>query len=236
MCGSSVLVLTRWLLVWVCASCACVMALLGGHLSPAWLLGQPKSITAPTVKHLDIQDKLSAWDIDEVMVRPSLGLWLRCGVMGSKNALFLHCGVYATVVPDVPSAQIAAMVLIVCGTALAVFACVLSFFTTCFRAMKGKSLINLIGALQALAGILCLLGLLLLPLSWNSRRVQNLCGPTASEFNLANCTPGWAMFSLLGGSVGLLLCTLLSFKADLSTTTDIIDDQIRRGKNVIFLL
>ncbi|KAF2353822.1 Lipoma HMGIC fusion partner-like protein [Trinorchestia longiramus] len=127
-----------------------------------------------------------------VEVRPSLGLWLRCSIFPRKKGIAgsQHCGVYATTGADLPTAQVVAMASLVTGTGIAVLATLLVLTSACCRVVAHKSLFNITGSVQALAGVFCVLGLVVFPLSWSSVRVQLMCGPLAGPYVLGACSSG----------------------------------------------
>ncbi|KAG0728390.1 LHFPL tetraspan subfamily member 2a protein [Chionoecetes opilio] len=235
MCGVVVIV-TRWWLVWVLASVACLMALLGANLSPSWLIG-PTSLPHPAQDNLP--HTLTGIQGGGVRASPSLGLWLRCtvragDVRGARPPL--RCGVYATRVPDLPAAQVAALVGVAAGTVLAAWSCVAVVSATCVRLVKGRSWFTIIGITQAVAGVLSLAGVALFPLAWNSPRARFQCGPEADLYYPSWCIVGWATYATLAGSVGLLLCSCLASIAARSTTADEVTQEINKGSTVVILV
>ncbi|KAK8745078.1 hypothetical protein OTU49_000448 [Cherax quadricarinatus] len=173
MCGGVVLIVTRWWLAWLLWSVACVMALLGANLSPSWLLAPPSTDPA-TPQHLGLvtqpvqnytsftpsflQDQSSggpaewsAWRSVRERPRASLGLWLRCTVMGSEPRTSLHCGVYVTAVPDLPSAQVVALVGVVSATVVTAVSCLAICSSACLRLISGRNWFTIIGTMQATA-------------------------------------------------------------------------------------
>ncbi|KAG7157077.1 LHFPL tetraspan subfamily member 2a protein-like [Homarus americanus] len=249
MCGVVVIV-TRWWLGWLLWTVACVMALLGANLSPSWLLGPPTTpysphaalVTSPgqpqpafSTDFLKEQfTEPSAWGSGQE--RESLGLWLRCTKMGTGARSSLHCGVYITNVPDLPAAQIVALVAVVAATVLTVVSCGAICSTACVRLIKGKSWFTIIGSVQAFAGVLSLAGVAAFPLAWDSQRVQNQCGADAGIYYPSSCTVGWATYITLASSIGLLMCTCLSSFAAKSTSTEDVAEEISKGSNVVCLI
>nr|XP_053657198.1 LHFPL tetraspan subfamily member 2a protein-like [Cherax quadricarinatus] len=258
MCGGVVLIVTRWWLAWLLWSVACVMALLGANLSPSWLLAPPSTDPA-TPQHLGLvtqpvqnytsfipsflQDQSSggpaewsAWRSVRERPRASLGLWLRCTVMGSEPRTSLHCGVYVTAVPDLPSAQVVALVGVVSATVVTAVSCLAICSSACLRLISGRNWFTIIGTMQATAGAMCLAGVAAFPMGWDSPRVQNQCGADAGVYYPSSCTVGWATYLTLAASIGLLLCTCLSSFAAKSTTTEDVAEEINKGNNVVCLI
>ncbi|XP_066984221.1 LHFPL tetraspan subfamily member 2a protein-like [Macrobrachium rosenbergii] len=244
-----VVIVTRWWLIWFLVSVACVMCLLGANLSPSWLISHPptKTTKAPltTTAETEIQAGTTSAQRDELassppntagQEQPSLGLWIRCTRMGRQTKNNLHCGVYATSVPDLPPAQIVALVAIVSATALTSLSCIGILLATCIRVVKGASWFTIIGALQAVAGVLSTVGVAVFPLVWGSERVKNMCGDGTDMYQLEHCSVGWAVYMTLIASVGLLLSCWMSSVAAHTTTTEQVTTEVDKGKNVVCLI
>lgn len=236
MCGVVVIV-TRWWLVWLLVSVACLMALLGANLSPSWLMG-PTSLPETEQDLSSFPKELQAGGVSGAS-RASLGLWLRCTVRtsgGRASGSPLHCGVYATRVPDLPAAQVAALVGLAAGTVLAACSCVAVVSATCVRLVKGRSWFTIIGTAQTIAAVLSLMGAALFPLVWNSPRARSQCGPEADQYNPSWCTVGWATYATLAGSLGLLMCSCLASLAARSTAAREVTQEINKGSTVVILV
>lgn len=250
MCGGVVVIVTRWWLAWLLWTVACVMALLGANLSPSWLLApqatapttpRPLALDTPYGQHQhtftnSLQEQASGRGGPLVEQRASLGLWLRCALMGSEPRTALHCGVYVTNVPDLPAAQVVALVGVVSATVLTVVSCLAICSSACLRLINGSNWFTIISTMQATAGVLSLAGVAAFPGAWDSPRVQNLCGADAGVYYSSRCTVGWATYITLAASIGLLLCTCLSSFAAKSTTTEDVADEVSKGNNVICLI
>lgn len=248
MCGV-VVIATRWWLAWLLVSVACLMALLGANLSPSWLLAPPyddhsaeadllKGSSSPgqSVLCSDGTRVTGATGCQPVDERPSIGLWIRCVFMKAYLKPALHCGVYATRVSDLPPAQVASLVAVVAATAITTLTCFAIFSATCVRVIRGRSWFSTIGTIQAVAGVLSLLGAAIFPLGWDSFRVRSMCGDDAGFYYPSACTVGWAMYAVLGGSLGLLLCTCLATFSAKSTATDRVSNEIAKGNQVVCLI
>ncbi|KAK7077720.1 hypothetical protein SK128_006844 [Halocaridina rubra] len=250
MCGIVVIV-TRWWLAWLLVTVACVMCLLGANLSPSWLLRASSTPVQPTSSAAFrtstdglslqefttdfLQDQFSATPVYRPQEREALGLWIRCTLMGGYERESLHCGVYATTVPDLPIAQIISLTCVVTATVLTSLSCIAVLFSTCVRIVRGANWFTIVGATQALAGILSLVGVAVFPLAWGSDRIRTLCGES-DMYNPSNCTIGWAVYVALVGSLGLLLCTWMSSIAARSTTTEEVAEEISKGKTIVCLI
>ncbi|KAK4314948.1 hypothetical protein Pmani_013816 [Petrolisthes manimaculis] len=164
---------------------------------------------------------------------PCLGLWLRCSLLGSGR---LHCGVYATTAPHLHPALVSALVGLILATVVSTVTCLAAVFTACVRSIKGWSCFSLISILQVLAGVASIAGTAAFPLSWDSPRVQNMCGDDASLYHPAACVVGWATYAALCGGVLLLVCSCLAFRAAAATKSHPVIDQLHKGHNIVLLI
>ncbi|KAA0192787.1 hypothetical protein HAZT_HAZT009177 [Hyalella azteca] len=225
--------LTSASILWTVASVAAATLLVASHLSPQWLLGHPVTLQH-NLPAYDYTFNITAWS-GTVDVSPSLGLWLRCSILPGKKGVAgsQHCGVYATTGADLPAAQVVAMASLVTGAGIAVLAMLLVLLTPCMRVVRRKSVFNIAGSLQALAGVFSVLGLAVLPLSWSSVRVQLMCGPLASVYALGACRTGWALYAALGGTLLLLACAVGAVHVDASVSSNRAEEEIRRGNHCV---
>lgn len=118
-------------MLWTLLSIVVAFAELIAFMSPDWLLGSPRSDSVG--EH-----------------RPSLGLYSRCRRIGARS---VSCGPYADTFGEVASGfWQAAMLFLAAGTlVLGCVACI-SVFSMCFQSILKKSLFNICGLLQAIAG------------------------------------------------------------------------------------
>lgn len=118
-------------MLWTLLSIVVAFAELIAFMSPDWLLGSPRSDSVG--EH-----------------RPTLGLYSRCRHIGSRG---VSCGPYADTFGEVASGfWQAAMLFLAAGTlVLGCVACI-SIFSMCFQSILKKSLFNICGLLQAIAG------------------------------------------------------------------------------------
>ncbi|XP_035999816.1 LHFPL tetraspan subfamily member 2a protein-like [Fundulus heteroclitus] len=211
-------------MLWTLLSIVVAFAELVAFMSSDWLLGFPRSESGV--------DKVEV----DVAYRPSLGLYSRCLRIGVQG-VGLSCGPYAETFWDVASEfWQAAMLFLAAGTlVLGCVACV-SIFTLCFQSIKRKSIFNICGLLQAIGGLLLMVGLMLYPAGWGSERVIALCGTEALPFRPAQCSLGWAFYAAIGGTLATFLCSVLSAQAEIATSSDKVQEEIEEGKSLICLL
>ncbi|XP_028312921.1 LHFPL tetraspan subfamily member 2a protein-like isoform X2 [Gouania willdenowi] len=192
-------------------------------MSSDWLLGFPRSDSRGV-------------GVDSEEFRPSLGLYSRCLRAGTRG-VGGSCGPYALSFGEVASGfWQAAMLFLAAGTlVLGGVACV-SIFSLCFQSIMKKSLFNICGVLQAIAGLLLMVGLMLYPAGWGSEKVIHYCGPEALPFRPSLCSLGWAFYAAIGGTLGTFLCAVLSVQAEIATSSDKVQEEIEEGKSLICLL
>lgn len=212
-------------MLWTLLSIVVAFAELIAFMSPDWLLGSPRS-----------DSSVSKEGVDSGKYRPSLGLYSRCLHIGTWGR-GVSCGPYANSFGEVASGfWQAAMLFLAAGTlVLGVVAC-MSIFTLCFQSILKKSIFNVCGLLQAIAGLLLMVGLMLYPAGWGSEKVISYCGSDALPFRPALCSLGWAFYAAIGGTLATFLCAVLSAQAEIATSSDKVQEEIEEGKSLICLL
>ncbi|XP_015179655.1 PREDICTED: lipoma HMGIC fusion partner-like 2 protein isoform X2 [Polistes dominula] len=105
----------------------------------------------------------------------------------------------------------------------------------CVQSIGRKSIFDLSGVAQAIAGILYLIGLSLYPAGWGAERVKRICGPEADAFYLGDCNLGWAFYSALVGTGLTFAAAMLSGQAEKSTASDKVQDKMNEGRMLICL-
>ncbi|CAG5924394.1 LHFPL tetraspan subfamily member 2a protein-like isoform 1-T2 [Menidia menidia] len=209
-------------LLWTLLSIVVAFAELIAFMSPDWLLGFPRP------------GSMNGIDFGEY--RPSLGLYSRCLRVGSRG-VGVSCGPYAETFQDVASGfWQAAMLFLAAGTLLLGCVACISIFSLCFQSILKKSIFNICGLLQAIAGLLLMVGLMLYPAGWGSEKVISYCGPEALPFRPFLCSLGWAFYAAIGGTLGTFLCAVLSAQAEIATSSDKVQEEIEEGKSLICLL
>ncbi|XP_057687003.1 LHFPL tetraspan subfamily member 2b [Corythoichthys intestinalis] len=212
-------------MLWTLLSILVAFAELIAFMSPDWLLGFPRS-----------DSSVSRDGVDSGEYRPSLGLYARCLRLGNRGG-GVSCGPYAGTFAEVASGfWRAALLFLAAGIlVLGVVACV-SVFSMCFQSILRKSIFNICGLMQAIAGLLLLVGLMLYPAGWGSEKVISYCGAEASPFRPALCSLGWAFYAAIGGTLATFLCAVLSAQAEIATSSDKVQEEIEEGKSLICVL
>lgn len=132
-------------MLWTLFSIVVAFGELIAFMSPDWLLGSPR--VDPSGSTIGRNG-----DMNLMEYRPSLGLYSRCLRIGSRG-VGVSCGPYAGTFGEVASGfWQAAMLFLAAGTlVLGCVACI-SIFSLCFQSIKKKSIFNICGLLQAIAG------------------------------------------------------------------------------------
>jgi len=172
---------------------------------------------------------------------PTLGIYNRCTKVHNVEQLFTDsCAPFVTGFSmssdEFPNTWKAALIFFAFGVALMVFTVVTSTIGCCIRSIKKKSIFTISGTVQAIAGLLFVLGLVLYPAGWSSRRVHMVCGDQSDLYTIGECTLGWAFYVAIGGTLATFVCSMLSIQAEVSTSSDKVQDEILEGKNLICLL
>lgn len=125
-------------MLWTLLSIIVAFAELITFMSPDWLMGFPRSD--------------SDAGVDSKEYRPSLGLYSRCLRIGAQG-VGVSCGPYAGTFGEVASGfWQAAMLFLAAGTLVLGGVAFISIFSLCFQSILKKSLFNICGLLQAIAG------------------------------------------------------------------------------------
>lgn len=146
------------------------------------------------------------------------------------------CGTYAKSFGEIASGfwQATAIFLAMGIFILSVVALV-SVFTTCVQSIMKKSIFNVCGLLQGIAGLFLILGLILYPAGWGCQKAID-CGRHASPYKPGDCSLGWAFYTATGGTVLTFICAVFSAQAEIATSSDKVQEEIEEGKNLVCLL
>lgn len=213
------MIVTSYSLLWTLLSVVAFTAVLSALITPRWLVG-PESPTHGSNRMVDI---------------PTLGIFNRCILLnGRSNCANFDSEGFATDPARFPSCWKATFIfmslgLFVMGTT------VLAALLGCYVQSVGrKSIFNLAGVGQAVAGLFYILGMMLYPGGWSEWRVQHIC-PSAKIYHLGECTLGWAFYCAVLGVALTFVCAMLSEQAEKSTASDQVQDKINEGNILICL-
>ncbi|KAB5528462.1 hypothetical protein PHYPO_G00140470 [Pangasianodon hypophthalmus] len=166
---------------------------------------------------------------------PTLGLYSRCIRVSQQKTV--QCGPYAADFTEIASGfWQASIIFLVVGIFLLSIVGFLAVFSMCFQSILGKSIFNVCGLLQGIAGLFLMLGLMLYPAGFGCDKVVNYCGSEASPYKLGQCSVGWALYTAIGGTVLTFVCAMFSAQAEIATSSDKVQDEIDEGRTLICVL
>ncbi|XP_028852063.1 LHFPL tetraspan subfamily member 2b isoform X2 [Denticeps clupeoides] len=205
-------------MLWTLLSIVVAFAELVAFMDSEWLVG-PSISPSPN---------------SSISYQPTLGLYGRCRLIQQRSA---QCGPYAENFGEIASNfwKVTAIFLAV-GLLILVVVALLAVFSLCFQSIMGKSLFNVCGLVQAIAGFFLLLGLVFYPVGWGCEKVKQYCGEQASPFRNGDCSLGWAFFTAVGGLVLTFFCAVFSAQAEKATSSDKVQDEIEEGRSLICAL
>lgn len=177
----------------------------------------------------------------ETSFTPTVGIFNRCTRLhhfhdSSQYSCAPFVSSFAMPDDEFPDFWKASLIFLSIGLAFMTFTVGTSLIGCCIRAIVKKSIFNISGSIQAIAGLFYVIGLFLYPAGWSSRRVVSLCGEDASYYMPGDCSLGWAFYLAVIATLFTFVCAFLSVYADNSTSTDKVQDKISDGKNLICLL
>ncbi|CAB3374056.1 LHFPL tetraspan subfamily member 2a protein-like [Cloeon dipterum] len=231
-----VIITTRSLL-WTLLTLASTLAVLSAILTAKWLVGPEhtyhfnvttKSETDPTKFIVEQQWKIYS---------KSLGIFTRCTLIKGREHCAPFVGMHdAEGGSGFPVAWQIALVFLTLGVLTGIVTTMAALLGCCVQAVCGKkSLFSVAGAAQAAAGLLYIVGFMIIPFGFGSERVQRLCGPNSSVFYIDDCSLGWSFYMALLGIFGNFVCAVLSSLADKAMQSDRIQEEIDDGKILICL-
>ncbi|XP_016361293.1 lipoma HMGIC fusion partner-like 2 protein [Sinocyclocheilus anshuiensis] len=211
-------------MLWTLMSIVVAFAEMVAFMSAEWLVGYPDgsefNFTVTASHHSD---------------QRTLGIYNRCIKVAQQKVL--QCGPYATDFMEIASGfwQATVIFLVVAIFLLSVVG-ILSVFSMCFQSILKKSIFNVCGLLQGIAGLFLILGLMLYPAGWGSKKVVDYCGLDASPYKVGLCSLGWAFYTAIGGTVLTFICAMFSAQAEIATSSDKVQDEIEEGRSLICVL
>lgn len=228
-------IVTSRTLLWSLLTIATTLATLAAVITPTWLIGAPRR---PGFKSSSRNPQIKP---DEEVYSPTLGIYNRCTKLHQIDQMFTdNCAPFVTSLgmpsDEFPNFWKASLVFFACGLSLMAFTVLASVLGCCLQAIAKKSIFTIAGTVQAIAGLLYILGLVLYPAGWGSKRVQVVCGDRSSPYMLGDCILGWTFYLAIGSTLVTFLCSVLSIQAEISTSSDKVQDEILEGKSLICLL
>ncbi|KAL1501028.1 hypothetical protein ABEB36_006433 [Hypothenemus hampei] len=218
------LIVTSRSLIWMILSLVCTLMMLSSLLSPRWINSDPQTVT---------------FGNETLIFTPSLGVYAkcsrpisrnysRCTLMSAEGFLLADSEVYPTVWK-------AATVFLAMGLFIMGFTVCTSLLSCCVQSLFKKSIFTLSGAAQCIAGMCFIMGVMLQPMAWGTRRVHRLCGDDSSPYYLGNCSLGSGLYVAVASTILTFICACLSLPADKSTSSDKVQEKIYEGQTLICL-
>ncbi|XP_069348454.1 LHFPL tetraspan subfamily member 2 protein [Eulemur rufifrons] len=220
-------------MLWTLLSIVVAFAELIAFMSADWLIGKAKSHSRSGA------EPAGPGGSSPELYHPTLGIYARC----TRNPGLQHfqrdmlCGPYAESFGEIASGfwQATAIFLAV-GIFILCIVALVSVFTMCVQSIMKKSIFNVCGLLQGIAGLFLILGLILYPAGWGCQKAIDYCGHYASAYKPGDCSLGWAFYTAIGGTVLTFICAVFSAQAEIATSSDKVQEEIEEGKNLICLL
>lgn len=218
-------------LLWTLMTIIATLFLVVSVCSPYWMIGHVRKTGLVTINSTSLQNQDT--------FRPTVGIFNRCYRL-HKYQNILHrdsCDTYVTRfdLPDnlFPNTWKAALIFYILGVLAMIITTVTSVISLCMRSLCGKSIFTLSGLIQSIAGLFCLIGLILYPAGWGTERVQKICGEYASPYSIDNCSLGWSFYLNIASICLIFISSILSVQADAATTSQKVEEEILTGKNLI---
>lgn len=249
-------IVTSRTLLWTLLTISSAMAMLAAVVTPQWLVGVPEKHPSTSSNnnnnnnhdgqspsHLPPESTTAAsHTVQERVWTPTVGLYNRCtrvrSVVGTRSQFTCATFVTSFSMPsdEFPDSWKASLFFFSLGLVFMATTVFTSVIGCCVRAIAKKSIFTLSGTVQATAGLCYILALILYPGGWGSRRVRNLCGEEAEPYVNWDCSLGWAFYLAIGATMSTFLCSFLSVQAEISTSSDSVQEEILQGKNPVCLL
>lgn len=220
------LIITTAGLTWFMTTLIAAMLTSYAIVAPKWLIGPERFASSPSPATSNIT----------TYRHPSVGIYSRCIIMDKQQ--HYHCGTFdldgfATDNAIYPSAWKATMFFASLGFALLTVTVLLTIITCCRQSCCGKSVHNITGSAQAIAGIAIMIGLFLHPLGWGAARVIKMCGTDAEAFYPAECHIGWAAYCAAGAVLFAFVSAACSKLAESSNMRSRIKRRIESGERLV---
>ncbi|XP_014768693.1 LHFPL tetraspan subfamily member 2a protein [Octopus bimaculoides] len=218
-------------LIWTLITILTTLMLVVSVCSPYWLTGKPQ--------HTGLSGKNYTILKNQETFHPTVGIFNRCYRLHKYNRIYHRdsCDTYVTKFhmsnENFPNTWKAALFFFVCGVLAMIFTTATSVISLCTRALCSKSIFTLSGLIQSIAGLFCIIGLILYPAGWGTERVKKICGDLASPYNIDNCSLGWALYLNIVSICFIFICSTLSIQANHSMNRQKVQEDILTGKSLI---
>ncbi|KAL2092086.1 hypothetical protein ACEWY4_011884 [Coilia grayii] len=213
-------------MLWTLLSIVVAFAELIAFMGPDWLVSPPSGPISTN----------GSFRLSSRPHRPTLGLYARCRKVPNHHR-DVQCGPYAADFGEIASGFWQATVIFL-AVAILILSVVALFavFSMCFQSIMRKSIFNVCGLLQGIAGLFLIMGLMLYPAGWGCEKVRQYCGPDSSPYRVGDCSLGWAFYAAIGGTVLTFFCAMFSAQAEKATSSDKVQDEIEEGRSLVCVL
>lgn len=209
-------------LFWILSSIGTFMLAFSAIFLPRWLVSEQKEY---------VNRRTNA----TYSYRNTIGIYNKCEF--SRGFKEVYCRPYASSLSQVTSVAWQCCLFFL-GLALLILgiASLLAVLSLCKQVFLRKSLMNLAGILQTIAGIFLIVVIILYPLGWDNGNIQKIChedADKAGKFQIGSCSIGISFFCAIGAMVACFFCGLTSFVADKAVFSSKVQDEILEGKRLI---
>uniref|UniRef100_A0A224XXH8 Putative conserved plasma membrane protein n=1 Tax=Panstrongylus lignarius TaxID=156445 RepID=A0A224XXH8_9HEMI len=216
-------IVTSISLMWVLLTIVATLAVLSALLTPKWLIG-PQRIGYVNGTEVSFS-------------APSVGVFSRCTRLnGASNCAIFAMDGLATDPSVFPTLWKLTLVFFAMGLTIMTFSTMSALLSCCVQSINKKSIFTTTGAIQSIAGIFYILGIIMYAAGWGTPRVIRLCGVKAHPFYLADCSVGWSVYCAMAGTILTLITASLSVAAEKATSSDKVGRHVERGETLVCLL
>lgn len=221
---------------WTLLSVTVTLATVAAVTSPHWLIGTPRETTIQLINSSENY-------MDSETFRPTVGIFNRCTKLQLNFQIAKvrdNCATFvvAFMAEDdyFPHAWKACVILFAVAGTFLLFAMLCSVMSLFVRSICGKSIFNVAGFIQSIGGLFSVIGLVVYPVGWGTKRVRDLCGEYADPYVIDSCSIGWSYYLGIAATVLVFVTAVLSVPADRSTTSRKVEEEMLEGKNLICVL
>jgi len=220
-------IVTSRTIIWTLLSIVTALTMLTAIVTPMWLIGPKRKL------------KPKYFEDDDDILYPSLGIFNRCTKVHHIDDLYTPCAPFITSL-DQPNQSFPhfwklSLLFFAIGMSILCFTIITALLGFCVRSICRKSIFTISGTVQAIAGLFFIIAIFCYPFGWGTERVEKVCGPKADPFVIGDCYIGWALYLAIGSTMATFVCAVLSVQAEISTSSDKVQDEILNGKSLICL-
>uniref|UniRef100_A0A0A9YAI8 Lipoma HMGIC fusion partner-like 2 protein n=1 Tax=Lygus hesperus TaxID=30085 RepID=A0A0A9YAI8_LYGHE len=216
-------IVTSVSLLWILLTIVTTLTVFSALLTPKWLIGPQRILR-------DNGTTVSSGP-------PTVGVFNRCTHINNHR----QCGIFAmdglaTDSNVFPTLWKISLVFFALGVTIMAFTAMAAVLSCCMQSVNKKSIFTVTGSIQAFAGILYILGMVMYSSGWGSSRVIRLCGEEAHAFYLGDCSIGWSVYSAILGTILTFITACLSVSAERTTSSDKVNQHVEKGETLVCLL